>query len=476
MPEELQRNPDSASTPKEWFPWWKPEWEMWWMQWWDTNITHNAVVTFTQDTYLDNQTYSSSWDNEHAILITWWTVDIANSTIIKSWDAEWDTADFYWTNAWIIATDWILHLGNVTVNTNWKHANAVFAYWNWEIEVADSTIHTENDNSWWIMVTWWWLLSTSNVNITTEWNSSAAIRSDRWGWDIYVDRGTYTTNWIWSPAIYSTANIIVSHAELISNKSEWVVVEWKNSVTLSTSTLTDNNTTLNGQSTTYKNIFLYQSMSWDADEWTASFKADWCKIITKNWDTIYVTNTVAEIVLQDNEIINENWDFMRIEAAARGKEWYNWWDVTLNLIHQQITWNIIVDNISSLEMNLTQWSNYVWVINSENQSQDITITLDNNSIWTLNWDSHISKLETESTTNIDLNWYTLYIWENAITSNDQLAQNNETTTDISTEIVNNTQSQHSPSNLFLVFWIIIVIIVILGIICFKKFQKKQINQ
>ena len=41
-------------------------------------------------------------------------------------------------------------------------------------------------------------------------------------------------------------------------------------------------------------------MSGDADEWTASFSATECKIITNKWDTIYVTNTKAEIKLDYN--------------------------------------------------------------------------------------------------------------------------------------------------------------------------------
>ncbi len=39
------------------------------------------------------------------------------------------------------------------------------------------------------------------------------------------------------------------------------------------STLIDSNTKLNGQSTTYKNIFLYQSMSGDAADGSATFTA-----------------------------------------------------------------------------------------------------------------------------------------------------------------------------------------------------------
>ena len=463
----------------------KPNWK-WWMPWDNQNITHKWVITFNQDAILDGQTYSSSNSNQHAILVTNGTVTISDANITKTGDSEWDTSDFYWTNAAAISINWQLWLHNVTINTNWKHANAIFAYGSWNVFIADSTITTKDDNSWWIMVTWWWNLGAENLTITTEWNSSAAIRSDRWGGEMQIERWDYTTNWVWSPVIYSTANITVSHANLTANKSEWAIVEWKNSITISNSTLTDSNTVLNWQSTTYKNIFLYQSMSWDADEWTAKFTAIESKIITNNWDTIYITNTTAEILLQNNEIINKNWDFLRIEWAARGKQGSNWWDVTLNLINQNIKWDIIVDNISSLSMSLTEWSSFQWAINSENQSQNISIKLDSTSTWNLTSDSYISEISSNAEwySNINLNGHTLYIWETKITSVDQIqteetwntTQITEATEDsISTGLItDNLNSEITWINIgsLVIWWIGIIAIIAVIWICIKVYIKK----
>ena len=76
-----------------------------------------------------------------------------------------------------------------------------------------------------------------------------------------------------SPSIYSTANINVKDATLVAKASEGIVIEGANTVTIENCDLTDSNTKLNGQSTTYKNIFLYQSMSEDASNGTATFTA-----------------------------------------------------------------------------------------------------------------------------------------------------------------------------------------------------------
>ena len=153
-----------------------------------------------------------------------------------------------------------------------------------------------------------------NLTIETSGTSSAAIRTDRGGGTVTVDGGTYKTTGKGSPSIYSTANITVKNADLISTASEGVVIEGKNSVTLENVSLKDTNNTLNGQSTTYKNIFLYQSMSGDAATGEASFIAKNSKITTNKGDTIYVTNTTASITLENNTIINNDntGNFLRI--------------------------------------------------------------------------------------------------------------------------------------------------------------------
>ena len=160
----------------------------------------------------------------------------------------------------------------------------------------------------------------SNLTITTSGISSAAIRSDRGGGTVSIDGGTYTTNGQGSPAIYSTASITVNNAKLVSNASEGTVIEEKNSITLNNVELIDTNNKLNGKSTTYKNIFLYQSMSGDAANGISEFTSINSKITTNNGDTIYVTNTKATINLTNNIIINndENGNFLRIQNDSWG--------------------------------------------------------------------------------------------------------------------------------------------------------------
>ena len=297
--------------------------------------------------------------------------------------------------------------------------------------ISGTTINTSANNSGGIMVTGGGTLNATDLTVTTQGGSSAAIRSDRGGGTITVDGGSYTTNGQGSPAIYSTADITVSNATLTATASEGVVVEGANSVTLNNTVLTDTNNTLNGQSETYKNIFLYQSMSGDASEGTSHFTANNSTIITNKGDTFYITNTNSEITLTNNVITNNDSTgvLLRAEAAAWGNSGSNGGKVLFDLINQTAEGDIVIDSISSLSMELTEGSTYKGTVNSGNQGGSIALTLDDTSTVILTGDSYVSDLynDVSDNSNIYLNGYTLYVGGTAISANNSTAP--EVTTD-----------------------------------------------
>lgn len=396
------------------------------------SVDYSAVNEFNSDEEISSGEYSSSKADENAILVDdKANVKISNVTVEKTGDSDGgDNTSFYGTNSAVIAKDGAnLTLNNITVNTDATGANGVFCYGGsattnnstsdgTTLTISDSTITTKKDNSGGIMTTGGGTMMASNLTVTTFGTSSAAIRTDRGGGNVSVNGGTYTTNGQGSPAIYSTAAIKVSNATLKSKTSEGVVIEGKNSVEINNCTLEDNNTKLNGKSTTYKNIFLYQSMSGDADSGNSSFKATGSKIITNKGDTLYVTNTTATIYLENNSIVNNDatGNFLRIQKDSWGNSGSNGGDVTLTLNNQSAKGNIVVDSISTLNMEISKNSYYKGTINGDNTAKNISITLDSDSKIKLTGDSYVSKLVDEDTSynNIDFNGYKLYVDENAI--------------------------------------------------------------
>ena len=79
-----------------------------------------------------------------------------------------------------------------------------------------------------------------------------------------VDGGTYTSNGVGSPAIYSTADISVNNATLTANGSEAICIEGLNSIHLFDSDLTGNMSDDDQNDCTW-NVILYQSMSGDSE-------------------------------------------------------------------------------------------------------------------------------------------------------------------------------------------------------------------
>lgn len=392
----------------------------------NSNATYQSVASITEDKTIENEEYTSKNAEENAISVSKANVTLENIIVNKSGDSTTgDNSNFYGTNSAIIAKDGAtLTINNSNINTTADGANGVFSYGGsattnnsssdkTTVNISNTKITTSGDNAGGIMTTGGGTTNASNLTIETSGTSGAAIRSDRGGGNVNVDGGTYKTTGKGSPSVYSTANITVSNATLTSTASEGVVIEGKNSVSLNNVTLTDTNNTLNGQSTTYKNIFLYQSMSGDASVGTATFSAKDSNIITNQGDTFYVTNTTATIILENNTITNndKSGNFLRIKEDSWGSNGSNGGNVTLTLTNQKINGNIDVDSISTLDMTLNNNSYYEGAINTNNTAQEITLKIDKNSKIKLTADTYVTSLEDEDTTysNIDQKGYKLFV-------------------------------------------------------------------
>ena len=397
----------------------------------DNNVSYSAKYETLKDDDLSDETYESNTKDENTILVNGDVdVNMNNITVNKSGDSDGgDNTSFYGINSAILAKSGaIVIIKNSTINTNATGANGVFSYGGsattnnssndgTTVTISDSTITTTKDNSGGIMTTGGGIMNAYNLIINTSGISSAAIRTDRGGGKVNVDGGTYTTTGQGSPIIYSTADIIVSNAKLIAKASEGVVIEGKNSVTLNNVTLTDTNNKLNGKSTTYKNIFLYQSMSVDASNGTSSFTSKNSKITTNKGDTFYVTNTTAVINLENNTITNNDKSgaFLRIKKDSWGNSGSNGGNVTLKATNQLINGDIVIDSISTLTMNLKN-SNFTGKINKSNSAKSIDLNIDKDTKIKLTGNSYVTSFTNEdaSNSNIDFNGYKLYVKGKAI--------------------------------------------------------------
>lgn len=197
----------------------------------------------------------------------------------------------------------------------------------------------------------------------------------------------------------------VENSTLKATDSEAVVIEGGNSVTLNGCEVSGNDKTLNGQSTVKTNVLIYQSMSGDAQEGSSSFSMTGGSLSAETGVMFHVTNATTEITLEDVELSCADEDFLTATADAWGNEGKNGGNVKMNLVNQKAEGNVVIDSVSSLELNVSEGSTYEGAVLSDGEAE---VSLDEDSEWILTGDSRISKL-TGSKDNVDLNGYSLYV-------------------------------------------------------------------
>lgn len=381
-----------------------------------------SANTITTNGTIENESYSSNSDDENALRIDNATVNFNNINVNKNSGASSnvENGDFYGVNAAVLATNnAIVSISKSIIKSAVKNGNGVFSYGsNTTVNITDTTITTTGDNSGGIQTTGGGTTNAKNLTITTSGNSSAAIRSDRGGGTVMVDGGSYITNGYNSPTIYSTALIDVKNATLIANNSEALVVEGKNSISLTNCTITGNMSDTLGSSSKINvhNIMLYQSMSGDATIGTSTLSLTNCILKGKNGDMIYVTNTVANINLCNSEITNEdsNAYLLRVTGNDASNGWGNVGEnggqVTLVASNQQLNGNMLVDSISTLDLTLKDNSNFTGTIELTTNGNttfdnNVFVTIEEGSVWNLTGDVVISSLTNLGT--INYNGYTI---------------------------------------------------------------------
>lgn len=377
----------------------------------ETNETEVHVIE--KEDIVISQTIENSSDGGHAVEADGESLSYTNTAVSKTGDSSGDKADFYGENSAVFATGGgSLDLSEMVITTAGTHANAVFCYGEGtSVTIRDSVIETSGNCSGGIMTTGGGTMNAVSLNIHTTGNSSAAIRSDRGGGTVTVSGGSYVTDGKGSPAIYSTADITVSDAYLESTSAQGIVIEGKNSVALNDVELVaDNNSKNSNKSSWFQAVMIYQSMSGDAAEGMSSFSMTGGSLTNKNGDIFFVNNTATEIFLSGAAIINEDGDgaFLRAAAAGWGREGSNGGQVTLTADGQVIEGDMLVDDISNLNLILMNGSVFTGTINPDGEEGEVYVEIDGKSKWTLTADAYITSLTCDEGA-VDLNGHSLYI-------------------------------------------------------------------
>ena len=373
--------------------------------------SYDAVNDYTEDTTVDGETLSSTGTDENVAHISDGAkVSIKNSTITReSSDSQGgDNSSFYGVGAAILATDGEAYVSNSTIDTDSKGAAGLFDYGDGTVYAANDTITTKQDTSGGIHAAGGGKLYAWDMTVETNGESSAAIRSDRGGGTMVVNGGTYTSNGVGSPAIYSTADISVNNATLTANGSEAICIEGLNSIHLFDSDLTGNMSDDEQNDCTW-NVILYQSMSGDSEVGNSTFEMDGGTLTAKNGGMFYTTNTESTITLSDVNITyaDDNDFFLKCTGNSNQRGWgesgKNGADCLFTATQQEMQGDVVWDSISQLDFYMTDGSTLTGAVTDDESNAGeggdgyCNLYIGDGCTWTVTGDSTLTSLSNSGT-------------------------------------------------------------------------------
>ena len=373
--------------------------------------SYDAANDYTEDTTVDGETLSSAGTDENAAHISEGAkVSIKNSTITReSSDSQGgDNSSFYGVGAAVLATDGEAYVSNSTIDTDSKGAAGLFAYGDGTVYASNDTITTRQDTSGGIHAAGGGTLYAWDMTVETNGESSAAIRSDRGGGKMVVNGGTYTSNGVGSPAIYSTADIAVNNAALTANGSEAICIEGLNSIHLYDSDLTGNMSD-NEQNDCTWNVILYQSMSGDSEVGNSTFEMNGGSLTAKNGGMFYTTNTESTITLSDVNITyaDDSEFFLKCTGNSNQRGWgesgANGADCLFTATKQEMQGDVVWDSISQLDFYMTDGSTLTGAVTDDESNAGnggdgyCNLYIGEGCTWTVTGDSTLTGLSNSGT-------------------------------------------------------------------------------
>ena len=372
--------------------------------------SYAAVQTISEDTQLSDTALDSVAADENALLVTAGNVQVTDSALTRSStdSTGGDSASFYGVGAAALVTGGTLEIRNSIITTDANGGAGVFAYGSGAATVADTTIDTTQDTSGGIHVAGGGTLYASNLTVITRGNSSAAIRSDRGGGTMVVDGGSYTSEGSGSPAVYVTADITISNAQLTATGSEVLCLEGRNSVSLTDCQLSGNMADLSQNDNTWT-VILYQSMSGDSEVGKGSFTMEGGSLTSQNGGLFYTTNTDSEFTLRNVQITaSEDCEyFLRCTGNQNQRGWgqsgQNGANCVFTAAQQEMNGDVVWDSISNLELSLTEETVFTGAVLDDESCAGsggdggCVLTIDESSSWIVTGDSAVTTLNCSGT-------------------------------------------------------------------------------
>ena len=294
----------------------------------------------------------------------------------------------YGLNAAILAKEGSkIEIKNSTITTTGKGANAVFSLGeNSVINIDNIVIKTKGHSAHGLSAASRGTVQAHDIAINTEGNNSSAIAVCKEKGIIEVSNSSGICEGENSPCIYSNGNIVVNDSNFKAEKSEAAVVAGKSIVL--------NNTSLSGKE---KNgVMLFQKGDKNKETGKCVFTSNLGSITAGKGSMFYVTNAEAIVSLFNTKLIlSMNNILVNACKSEWGLEGNNGGSLTLIGNHQTLKGDILCDELSTVELNLKDYTYYTGIIDADKKGA-VSINLDSTSVWTLTGTSYIDYIIDEN--------------------------------------------------------------------------------
>ena len=367
-----------------------------------SGMTSSGAISVTSGsaTY-NNYAITSTTSDESAVKVAGSGAKalVTSSTVTKSGNtSSADNSSFYGLNASMLSTNGYLYSKDTIVNSTAEGGaglcaagSSAYAYgYNMTINTTKNAaggFHVCNDGT----------LYGYNSTITTAGEHSAALRSDRGGATMEIEKGTYTSTGAGSPAIYCTADIEVKDATLKASGSEAFAMEGLNTTSLYDSTLEGACPASSQNDNIQWNVICYQSMSGDSTSGTGRFNMVGGTLTAEAGGMFFGTNTDAEFYIKGVTLVpsSANPFLLRATGISRWSNSYSAMKTHFTAEDETMVGDIIHDTMSGMTVDLigaTTWTGASTVSSSYTGSKTSTINLGANAKWIVSGDSTITNL------------------------------------------------------------------------------------
>ena len=378
-----------------------------------SNYDYSSYKANKINVNVKNENISCINSDESAVYI-----DTKNSLSVKDSNIKKDSgdssniqnSDYYGVNAAILVQGGYLEVHEVEILTKTKGANALVATNDAYIDIGVLTIISEGQMSArGLLATYNGTMDGNLLNINTTGESCPSISIGRGGGLIKCKNCILSTKGKLSPLSYSSGYILFSKSKGVAEASQAFIIDGKSTIEIERRSVFKCSATPDKEEIDQCGIMIYQSMSGDSSIGTGTFKSDDSTIEILNSSKYFntapmflVTNTKALIELSESTFIYGSNIFLSVKGTNKwGEQGKNGGDVYLTLKNQNIEGDLVLDEISSLTIDL-QSSSIKGTINSGKKAMKLAISLDSQSKIYLTGDSCYTELKNSDLTGSNL--------------------------------------------------------------------------